>query len=482
VEYSVEEVARAVGGRLILDGPSAVVRGVGTDTRQLRPGDLFFALPGERFDGHRFLGHAIEAGAAAAVVDQGRLNGLPSAAPPLIHVPDVLRALGDLAAYHRQRYLVRVVGITGSVGKTSTKDLTASVLAQKYQTLRNPGNWNNEIGVPLSLFRLGPETEVAVLELAMRGLGQIRRLAQIARPETGVITNVGVTHMELLGSQAAIVEAKGELLEMLPEDGVAVLNADNEHFPTLVQKAPRVISFGISPEADVSGRVLDIPRAGAESVTDRDHGTAESSAPGSQPCTELEIWSRQFEVPPFRARVLSPGAHHLSNAMAATAVGLLHGLSPEQIARGLEAAEMSGMRMERVETAAGVVILNDAYNASPDSMLAALEVLERCTGRRVAALGDMFELGHVSEEAHHQVGERAARARLDLLVTVGDRATGIAEAAAQAGMPATRIIRCADAAEAAETLRESLRPGDTLLVKASRGMRLETIVRELVDA
>src|SRR5439155_6025547 len=197
---------------------------------------------------------------------------------------------------------------------------------------------------------------------------------------------------------------------------------------------------------------------------------------------ELEIWSRHFEVEPFHARVPSAGAHHLSNSLAATAAGMLYGLSPEQIARGLESAELSGMRMERVDTAAGVTILNDAYNASPESMLAALAVLEQCPGRRIAALGDMFELGHASEDAHRQVGERAARARLDLLVTVGDRAIGMAEAAAQAGMPATRIIRCADAAEAAETLRESLRPGDTLLVKASRGMHLETIVRELVDA
>ena len=299
------------------------------------------------------------------MVDQRRLNGLPAAAAPLIHVPDVLRALGDLAAYHRDQFPVRVVGITGSVGKTSTKDLTASVLSQKYRVLRNPGNWNNEIGVPLTLFRLGMETEVAVLEMAMRGLGQIRRLAQIARPETGVITNVGVTHMELLGSQAAIVEAKGELLEMLPRDGVAVLNMDSDFFHELVQKAPRVVSFGITPEADVCGRVIEGSwmRRGTSELPDA--ARPESSSATSLISTDLEVWSRHFEVPPFRARVLSPGAHHLSNALAATAVGLLHGLSPEQIARGLETAEMSGMRMERVETAAGVVILNDAYNASP---------------------------------------------------------------------------------------------------------------------
>jgi UDP-N-acetylmuramoyl-tripeptide--D-alanyl-D-alanine ligase len=279
--------------------------------------------------------------------------------------------------------------------------------------------------------------------------------------------------MELLGSREAIAAAKGELLEMLPPDGVGVLNADDDYFPVLAQQAPRVISFGITPEADVCGRF----RGQGSAV--RGHG---DTATAAEAFTDLEVWSRHFETPPFPVRIMSLGAHHLPNALAATAVGLLHGLTPEQIARGLETAEMSGMRMERVVTPAGVVILNDAYNASPDSMFAALEALERCEGRRVAALGDMFELGHLSEEAHHQVGERAARARLDLLVTVGDRATGIAEAAVQAGMPAPRVIRCADAPEAAQTLRESLRPGDTLLVKASRGMQLESIVRVLCDA
>jgi UDP-N-acetylmuramoyl-tripeptide--D-alanyl-D-alanine ligase len=480
-EYSVEEVARAVGGRLIITGSGAPVRGVSTDTRTLRPGDLFFALPGERCDGHRFLGQAIEAGAAAAVVDQQRLTGLPSAATPLIHVTDVLRALGDLAAYHRARHQVRVVGVTGSVGKTSTKDLLASVLAQKYRVLRSPGNWNNEIGVPLTLFRLGPETEVAVIEMGMRGAGQIRRLAQIARPEAGVITNTGVAHMELLGSREAIAAAKGELLDMLPADGVGILNADDDYFHFLVQKAPRALSFGITPDADVTGVVRN-----PYSVSDTVKGPPALDFAGyeirSTPSTELELWSRHFEVPPFTARVRSLGSHHLSNALAAAAVGLLYGLTPELIARGLETAETSGMRMERVETPGGVVILNDAYNASPDSMMAALAVLEQCAGRRIAALGDMFELGHASEEAHRQVGERAAQARVDLLATVGDRATGIAEAAVLAGLPATRVIRCADAAEAAQTLRDCLRPGDTLLVKASRGMQLEQIVRELADA
>jgi UDP-N-acetylmuramoyl-tripeptide--D-alanyl-D-alanine ligase len=476
VEYSVEEIARAIGGRLILGGPGTTVRGVSTDTRQLRPGDLFFALSGERFDGHRFLGQALEAGATAAVVNQARLSSLPSSSAPLIHVPDVLHALGDLAAYHRSRHRVRVVGITGSVGKTSTKDLTAAVLAQKYRVLRNPGNWNNEIGVPLTLFRLGPETEIAVLELGMRGSGQIRRLAQIARPECGVITNIGVAHVELLGSREAIAAAKAELLEMLPPDGVGVVNAETEFFEVLAGKAPRAISYGIRPEADVCGRVVE------SRCTDGEAQPPMGIDGGALACTDLEIWSRHFEVPPFRARILSPGAHHLPNALAATAVGLLYGLDPEQIARGLGSAEITGMRMERVVTREGVVILNDAYNASPDSMRAALDVLDQAQGRRIAVLGDMFELGHLSEEAHFQVGERAARSRLDLLVTVGDRATGIAEGAIQEGMPVTRIIRCADAAEAIETLRHSLRSGDTLLVKASRGMQLETVVHELSHA
>jgi UDP-N-acetylmuramoyl-tripeptide--D-alanyl-D-alanine ligase len=388
----------------------------------------------------------------------------------------VLHALGDLANHHRLRHPVRVVGVTGSVGKTSTKDLIASVLSQKYHVLRNPGNWNNEIGVPRTLFRLGPETEIAVLEMGMRGPGQIRRLAQIAGPATGVVTNVGVAHMELLGSRAAIAAAKGELLEVLPEAGVAVLNADDDFFRLLAQKAPRALTFGVTRGADVTGRVVGSGERGGSARM------AEAGGTPALPGTLLEIWSPQFEVPVFQARIPSPGTHHLSNALAAAAVGLLYGLSPELIASGLETAEFSGMRMERVVTAEGVVILNDAYNASPESMIAALAVLEQCSGRRIAALGDMFELGPASEEGHRTVGERAARSRLDLLVAVGDRAMGIAEAAIAAGLPATRIIRCGDAAEAAQLLGDALRAGDTLLVKASRGMRLEEIVRKLTHA
>jgi UDP-N-acetylmuramoyl-tripeptide--D-alanyl-D-alanine ligase len=461
-EYRCSEVAAMMGGSLT--GSDRVVRGVNYDSRSTQVGDLFFALSGEHSDGHAYVAAALAAGAGAAVVNAGRLRPRGAEGGTLIAVDDPLVALGILAARHRQRFRTRVVGVTGSLGKTTTKDLIAGVLSQRSRTLKSAGNMNTEIGVPMTLLHLTAEHDAAVIEMAMRGREQIRPLARMADPEIGVITNIGLSHLELLGSQDAIAEAKAELLEELPPTGTAVLNADDPYCEFLSTRALRAVRFGFAPEADVR----------CEGIARRTVGAAfRWSAPA-------------FGVEAATSSVPLPGRHNVANALAAIAVGVWMKLSPEEIAAGLERAEISAMRMEVMRGPDGMLLLNDAYNASsPEAMLAALEVLaNEAQGRRqVAVLGNMLELGPASEGAHRQVGEAAARAGgPDLLVTVGDLARGIAEAAHDSGMRPEQVIACPDNASALEALRRRLQSEDVVLVKGSRGMAMEALVRGLTQA
>jgi UDP-N-acetylmuramoyl-tripeptide--D-alanyl-D-alanine ligase len=441
---------------------------VSLDSRTTEPGELFFAIPGEKFDGHRFIAAAFGRGAVAAVVEAARLPAGFAATRPLIAVQDVRMALGELASSIRRGFNVRVVGITGSVGKTTTKDLTASVLAQRYNVLCNPGNFNNEIGVPLTLLELRPEHEALVVEMAMRGREQIRYLARLAQPQFGLITNIGVSHLELLGSQEAIADAKGELLEELPPDGAAILNRDDPFFDRLRERAPAVVSFGSDPRSDVTGEVIE-----------EDGTVASPIRPGA---THVRLWSRRFEIEPFEATIRSPGRHQLANALAATAVGLCLDVEPERIAAGVSAATVSHWRMELLHGPNDLLILNDAYNASPQSMVAALETLadQIAPGRRIAVLGDMRELGPLAEDAHREVGRRAVECGVARLITVGTLGREIAVGAEASGMPAEWIFTCSANAEAIQHLREELRPGDVVLVKGSRALQMEEIVQGLV--
>jgi UDP-N-acetylmuramoyl-tripeptide--D-alanyl-D-alanine ligase len=475
---TVDEIARAVGGRLLQRGRSGEITGVAIDSRRIQPGDLFFAIPGDRFDGHAFVAQVFQRGAAAAVVHGARLAPQARARGTLIDVPDVVEALGDLAMYVRSQHPARRVGVTGSVGKTTVKDLAASVLAQRYAVLKNEGNFNNEIGVPLTLFELRPEHQVAVLEMAMRGPDQIRSLARIVHPEIGVITNIGVSHLELLGSQQAIAAAKAELLEELETGGAGVLNRDDPFFDFLRTKTPKVISFGAARATD------DTPDVCGEVVDE-----ASPDAQGRMGA-RLRLWSRTFEAAPFEARVNSPGRHQLYNALPAAAVGFLMGVSAERVAAGLAAAEVSHWRMEQRRARCGALILNDAYNASPASMFAALDTLvaqplpagAAGRGQRIAVLGDMLELGPVSEQAHRDVGRKAADLELDWLVIVGTRAVDIARGAREGGMAADRVVECTDNATAARRVQEVMTPADVILVKGSRAMQMEEIVQTLAQA
>jgi len=461
VILSGREVAAAAGGELVAGGPEVAIAGVSTDSRQVRPGDLFFALRGERQDGHQFLTAAWAAGAAGAVVSSLPAGELPPGRL-IVKVPDTTAALGGLAAYYRRRFSPVVVGITGSVGKTTTKDFTAAVLGRAGPVLHSRGNMNTEIGLPLTMFGLRPEHAFAVFEMGMRGPGQISALCDIARPQVGVITNIGTTHLELLGSVEAIARAKQELLLALPPAGRAVLWADDPWLWRFGREGgTEVVWFGLA-----EGRCAAVGGVCAR-------GRIMVSGDG----TEF-VLAYRGRTETVRLRV--PGRHNVLNALAAAAVGIALGLELPQIRAGLEQAEISAMRSE-VLRAGSWLIINDCYNASPASMRAALELLGAAgRGRRkVAVLGDMLELGPVSPAAHEEVGRMAARAGVDLLVAVGPRALDIARAAREEGMNPGEVVHFPDAGTAAGEVPTLLRPDDAVLVKASRGTHLEVVVARL---
>ena len=424
--------------------------GVAIDSRQVQPGDLFIALPGEHRHGREFIPDAISRGAAGVIAEK-QPRDLPHDVC-FFQVDNTLAALQRLAAYWRGKYRVKVVGITGSVGKTTCKELTAAVLSSGYQVLKSEANLNTEIGLPLTLLQLRPEHEQVVLEMGMYGLGDIRLLCQMARPQIGVVTNVGPVHLERLGTLEAIAQAKAELVESLPVDGWAVLNGDDPLVAAMAERtSARVALFGESPQCSVRGTVLST--SGLEGISFRltcDDESVDVSAP-------------------------LPGRHNLYNALAAATVGLADGLSLQEVAAALAAADVL-LRLRVLSGPQGSTILDDTYNASPASMLAALDLLAELPGRHLALLGDMLELGTFEEEGHCLVGERAARTT-DILYTVGERGRIIGEAAQAAGHQDVRFLASKEAAAAA--IRETLSEGDHLLVKASRAMALETVIEEL---
>ncbi|MCJ7811608.1 MAG: UDP-N-acetylmuramoyl-tripeptide--D-alanyl-D-alanine ligase [Dehalococcoidia bacterium] len=424
--------------------------GVAIDSRQVQPGDLFIALPGEHRHGREFIPDAISRGAAGVIAEK-QPRDLPHDVC-FFQVDNTLAALQRLAAYWRGKYRVKVVGITGSVGKTTCNELTAAVLSSGYQVLKSEANLNTEIGLPLTLLQLRPEHEQVVLEMGMYGLGDIRLLCQMARPQIGVVTNVGPVHLERLGTLEAIAQAKAELVESLPVDGWAVLNGDDPLVAAMAERtSARVALFGESPQCSVRGTVLST--SGLEGISFRltcDDESVDVSAP-------------------------LPGRHNLYNALAAATVGLANGLSLQEVAAALAAADVL-LRLRVLSGPQGSTILDDTYNASPASMLAALDLLAELPGRHLALLGDMLELGTFEEEGHCLVGERAAQTT-DILYTVGERGRIIGEAAQAAGHQDVRFLASKEAAAAA--IRETLSEGDHLLVKASRAMALETVIEEL---
>jgi UDP-N-acetylmuramoyl-tripeptide--D-alanyl-D-alanine ligase len=448
-----EEIARLTGGQLV-HSSSRPVRGAAVDSRRVRPGNLFVALPGERTDGHEHIAAAIEAGASALLVS--RPGALPGAGADVsvIRVARPLAALQALATAWRRRFDPLTVGITGSVAKTSTKEAVAAVLATRFRTLRNEGNENNEIGLPLTVLRLDRDVQALVLEMGMYVEGEIGDLVRIGLPAIGVVTAVQPVHLSRIGSLEAIELEKGRLVEGLPPGGTAILNADDERVRQMSERtAARVVTYGFAADADVTAAAVETLGPGGMRFELR-------TPAGTRPVT----------IPAL-------GRHAVHNALAAAAVGGAAGIDIEAIAHGLAAPSEAAHRGELIRLG-DVTIVDDSYNAAPASMLAALEVLAGLRGRRVAVLGEMLELGSASEIGHLEVGRAAGRIA-DLLVVVGDEAGGIAVGALEVGFEPERILRVADAESAHDALRPRLVPGDVVLVKASRGLELDRLVDAL---
>lgn len=451
---TVEELARAAGGRVVRGDPSAGVTRVSVDSRACGPGALFVALRGRNRDGHEFVVDAARRGAAAALVE--RVVEAPLAQ---VQVPDTLQALLPVAAAWRRRLPVRVVGVTGSVGKSTTVRLVAAVLRRRYPTAASQPEWNAELGVPLTLFGVHPGHRYAVVELAMRGLGQIASLCAVARPAVGVVTRVGAVHTEQLGSVDNVARAKAELVRALPPDGLAVLNGDDPRVRAMARETEaRVVYYGTGGDCHVR----------AERVEPRPEGVSFS--------VRTPVGSCQAFLP-----VPSPSLVH--NALAAVATGLAEGVSLEEAVAALRDFRPPPMRLEVLQLRDGVVLVNDAYNASPLSVEAALEAVRVLRGGRrlVAVLGEMRELGEFRRAAHEEVGRRCARDGVDVLVAVGEGARELAEAARKAGLPESCVWWFPDAESAVGTVAALVLPGDLVLVKGSRAVGLERVAQALVE-
>jgi UDP-N-acetylmuramoyl-tripeptide--D-alanyl-D-alanine ligase len=456
-----EDLRRLTGGRL-LHTSARPIRGAAVDSRLVLPGQLFVALPGERTDGHQYLAEAAVSGAAALVVSRPVPEAVLDALGDVtvLAVPDGLVALGAIAAGWRARFDPLVVGVTGSIAKTSTKEAIGTVLGAAFRTLRSEGNQNNEIGLPLTLLRLGREHGAAVLEMGMYAGGDIADLARMARPRIGVVTAVLGVHLSRMGSIAAIENAKAELVEALPSDGVAVLNHDDRRVRRMADRtAARVLGYGLTDGADVGAE--DISSAGLD---------------GMRFTLRLPTLrgGRSVRIP---ARIPGLGRLSVHNALAGAAVGHAAGMDPAVIVHAL-AGGWSAPHRGQVVKLGRVTLIDDAYNASPASVTAALDLLAGLPGRRVAVLGEMLELGKGSATGHRDVGTAAA-ATSDLLVVVGQGASGIAAGARAAGLDPSRILEARDRQAALDLLRGRLRDGDVVLVKASRGIELDLLVDAL---
>lgn len=454
------QILEVTGGRLLSGRSNVRFRRLWTDSRTCRKGDLFVALQGDRFDGHAFLEDAFHRGAAGAVVDANRVPArMASASPPytLVTVSDPLRAYQDLAAYHRRQFTIPLVAITGSNGKTTTKEMVAWILSERWSVLKSDRNFNNRVGVPHTLLRLAPHHHTAVVEMGVDQVSQTTRLCELARPTIGLITNTGPDHVEWFGDHKAGVRAKGELFEYLPQEGVGVLNRDDEGTAVIAPLAKaRVVTFGLDAKADVWA---------ADILSDWRGTSFRLHLPGAKRGKRIAIKAH--------------GVHNLTNAVGAAAVGWVMGLTGEEIARGLARFRPVAMR-SHVCRWQGYVLVNDCYNANPDSMKAALDLLvglrrtaARPRSRTIAVLGDMLELGQEGPTFHRELGAYAAKQGLSSLITCGPLSTMVAEGAEAAGMSSDRIVRTSDAWEAGRHLAALAKPGDLILLKASRGIQLE---------
>ena len=455
-QISVRELLTATGGTLIKGRPDEIIYGVSTDIRKIKAGDMFIPLIGEKFDGHDFILQAVNNGAKAILTQEAKLQ-LPYDIQ-VIQVNNTLTALQNLAGYYRRKFNIPVIAVTGSTGKTTAKDMIHHVLQARFNTLKTEGNLNNEIGLPLTLLRIERQHEIAVVEMGMSGFGEIRRLADIARPDYAVITNIGISHIEKLGSRENILKAKMEVFHNFPANGTAILNGDDDMLREVRDGLPlNIYYYGTHDGLDY--QAIDIGM-----TTDGN--------------LQFRVLCRDGEYP-FELSVL--GRHNVYNSIAAITVGRLFGMSFQEIREALHSFETAGMRLNILSTDNGITVIDDAYNASPDSMKAALLVLNDMNAkRRIAVLGDMLELGSYSETAHREVGRAVVGNRIDMLITKGKASSWIGQEARAKGMEASSIFHCSCNKDVINLLGTIVQSGDTILVKGSRGMKMEEIVSSLV--
>ena len=450
-KLSIFQIAEFAGASVSAGDGNVSIEKISTDSRTLKRGELFVALRGENFDGHKFVEAAVKTGAAGAIVDRDWEGEVPDNFT-VVRVEDTLQAYQNLAANYRKSLPLRVLAITGSNGKTSTKDFAAAVLGRRFRVTKTQGNFNNHVGLPRTMLEATSQDEVAVWEIGMNHPGEVAALARIAAPDAALITNIGIAHIEFMGSREAIAAEKGALAEAIGPQGSIILNADDPFSRNIAARTHAKVIF--------AGTTAGTIRAGE--ITQSAHGSDFTILEGAHRC---------------RAQLPVPGLHMVRNAMLAVAAGRVFGLSLEEAAAGLVAAPLAKARLQ-IRQINGVQFIDDSYNANPDSMKAALHTLMEldADGKRIAVLGEMGELGEESARGHREVGETAAELGVDQLIAIGGMAATIAQAARQAGLARTAAV--GSISEAAEMLTGITAPGDLVLIKGSRSARTERVLEE----
>jgi UDP-N-acetylmuramoyl-tripeptide--D-alanyl-D-alanine ligase len=460
--FPLQDILDATGGRLIRGNLDTAFEGISIDSRTIKRGELFLALRGVRFDGHQFVSEAMERGAEGAIVEGeplGREAPFDPMEKPIIAVEDTLRALGDIAHCWREKHSIPLVAVVGSNGKTTTKEIIATLLEGSFRVLKTLGNRNNLVGLPLTLLDLSPEHTIAVVEMGMNVRGEIERMTEIANPDVGLITNISEAHLEGLGTFEELVKAKGELWDTMRPNGVIVVNQDDANVLKCANGYPgKWVTFGVEVPSDVMAQGIRIEGGKGVRFT-------------------LTVRGDGAEV-----NFLMMGISSVYNALAATAVASIYGVQLREIKERLEGFKPFSMRMEIIRLDNGATIINDAYNANPRSMELALKALSQVkeAERGIAVLGDMLELGQFSEEGHARVGEKVASFGVDLLFTLGERAQTIAGRARQAGLDEGRVAVSMDHRDLLYKLKSTIQRGDWILVKGSRSMSMEKIVLGLM--
>lgn len=445
-----EEIIKATGGTLI-GGGETVIKGISTNSREIKEGELFIPLVGDKFDGHEFIRAAFELGASAALTSKDTELFIGKT---IIRVKDTKKALGAIAAYYKEKHNVPTIAVTGSVGKTTTKDMVYSVISQKYNTLKTEANFNNDIGLPLTIFRLEKEHEAAVLEMGMNHFGEIDYLASIGKPDVAIITNIGESHIENLGSREGIFKAKMEITNRFGKDNTLIVNGDNDFLRT-VKGEYKVVRYGLDSGNDVYAKDIVNKGLGGISFTAVVNGTE------------------------YAAELAVPGEHNVYNALAAICAGIEFKIPMDDILRGIKTFEPTAQRLA-VENYKGITIINDCYNASPDSIKAALKVLAATDAkRRVAVLGDVLEMGEHAPSAHYGLAKYVKEAGVDVLVTAGENMKNLARGAKEQGV--NEIHAFDKTLEACNFVKDALKEGDAVLIKASHGMRFEEVYNAIKD-